>query len=133
MMSYFNNYFIQIHYWPNYFPLGLTISLWFDHISLLIKPLQCWLNWPICFWLKHFTLGLTISVLIWPFHYWLNHSTFYEEISILTGPFHFHFSFWNRVYWPFFFQTWWFNTTSTIEFTIDWTVLHFLLLYVVFQ
>lgn len=104
MMNYFNNYFIQIHYWPNYFPLGLTISVWFDHISLLIKPLQCWLNWPICFWLQHFTFGLTISVLIWSFHYWLNYSTFYEEISILTEPFHFHFSFLNRVYWPFFFS-----------------------------
>ena len=60
---------------------------------------------------------------VWPFlplikriHFWLNHFTFLN-------------SFWNRVL-TVCFQTWYFNTSPTNGFTIDWTVLQVLLLYI---
>lgn len=119
------------------FTINQTISLW---------------AWPFHFdltifhhWLNHFNVDLTNLLLIKAFHFGFDHFSFDLTISLLIKPFHFWLSNFNsdktislsflilkQSILTICFQTWWFNTSSTNEFTIDWTVLQFLLLYVVF-
>ena len=87
-------------------PVTLSASLTPNSISVTSKPRP---TKSLHFWQTHFNFDWTIP--LWPYLL-----TFFNW-------------FWNR---PLIvcFQTWWFNTASANEFTIDWTVVQSL--YVVF-